>query len=147
MAARDTRASARDDVAIPGHGAADDRYRALIERYLDAYNAFDVQGMLALLHPDVTFENVAGGEVTAAARGREEFRALAEHAATLFTSRRQTIRQYVETANGAVVDIDYEGVPATELGPELGAGTTLRLAGRSTFEIRVGCIVRLVDES
>ena len=147
MAVRDTRANGRDDVAIPGHGAADERYRALIERYLDAYNTFDVDGMLALLHPDVAFENVAGGQVTAASRGREEFRALAEHAATLFTSRRQTIRQYVETANGAQLEIDYEGVLATDLGPDLRKGMTLRLAGRSTFEIRDGCISRIVDES
>jgi ketosteroid isomerase-like protein len=134
-------------VAITGHDDPDDAHRALIERYLDAYNAFDVPGMLALLHPDVTFENVAGGQVTATARGREEFRALAEHAATLFTSRRQTIRQYERTADGARVEIDYEGILAADLGPGLSAGTTLRLAGRSTFEFRDGCIVRLVDES
>jgi ketosteroid isomerase-like protein len=134
-------------VAIPGHGDTDDAHRALIERYLDAYNALDVEGMLALLHPEVTFENIAGGQVTARARGREEFRALAKHAVTLFTSRRQTIRQYVEAGNVAQAEIDYEGVLAADLGPGSSAGTTLRLAGRSTFEIRDGCIVRLVDES
>lgn len=121
--------------------------RALIERYLAAYNAFDVPGMLVLLHPEVTFENVSGGQVTASARGLEEFRALAEHAATLFTSRRQTIRRYTATAEGAEVGIDYEGVLAADLGPELRAGTTLRLEGRSTFEIRDGRIARIVDES
>jgi ketosteroid isomerase-like protein len=127
------------------HG--DDPHRALIERYLAAYNAFDVEGMLALLHPDVTFENRAGGQVTAAARGRDEFRALATHAATLFTSRRQTIRQYAPTAAGAEVEIAYEGTLAVDLGPELRAGSTLRLTGRSTFEIRGEHIARLVDES
>lgn len=127
--------------------ASDDPHRALIERYLAAYNAFDVPGMLDMLHPDVTFENVAGGQVTAAAHGRDEFRALAEHAATIFTSRRQTIREYTATAQGAQVGIDYEGVLAADLGPELRAGTTLRLTGRSTFEIRDGRIIRLVDES
>lgn len=126
---------------------ADDPHRALIERYLAAYNAFDIEGMLAVLHPDVTFENIAGGQVTAAAHDRDEFGALAKHAATLFTSRRQTIRQYEPTARGAEVEIDYEGVLATDIGPELSAGTTLRLVGRSTFEIRDGCITRLVDES
>jgi ketosteroid isomerase-like protein len=126
---------------------ADDPHRALIERYLTAYNAFDVPGMLALLRPDVTFENVSGSQVTAAANGREEFRALAEHAATLFTSRRQTIRQYIPTADGAQVEIDYEGVLAADLGPELRAGATLRLAGRSTFAIQDGRIARIVDES
>jgi ketosteroid isomerase-like protein len=121
--------------------------RALIERYVAAYNAFDVPGMLALLHPDVIFENVAGGQVTASARGRDEFRALAEHAATLFTSRRQTVRAYRPTADGAEVEIDYEGVLAADLGPELRAGATLRLAGRSTFGIRDDRIARIVDES
>ena len=126
---------------------AEDSHRALIERYVAAYNALDVPGMLALLDPEVTFENVSGGQVTAAAHGREEFQALANHAATLFTSRCQTIRQYVATADGARVEIAYEGVLAADLGPELRAGTTLRLTGQSTFAIRDGRIVRLVDES
>ena len=119
----------------------------LIARYVDAYNAFDVPGMLAVLHPDVTFENVAGGQVTVATRGRDEFRALAEHATTLFTSRRQTIREYVPEADGARISIDYEGVLAADLGPELRAGETLRLVGHSTFRFREGRIVHLVDES
>ena len=125
----------------------DDPHRTLIERYLDAYNAFDVPGMLALLTDDVTFENRSDGKVTASAQGRDEFRTLAEHAATLFTSRWQTLRKYTTTADGATVEIDYEGVLAKDLGPELPAGTTLRLTGRSTFEFRDGRIARLVDES
>lgn len=124
-----------------------DQHRALIERYLAAYNAFDVEGMLALLDPDVTFENRVGGQVTAEAHGCDEFRRLAEYAATLFTSRRQVIRQYVPTGMGAHVEIDYEGTLAADLGPELRAGKTLRLSGRSTFEIREGRITGLVDES
>lgn len=126
---------------------ADDPHRALIERYIAAYNALDVPGMLGVLHPDVTFENVSGGRVTAAAGSREEFRALAEHAATLFASRRQTVQRYAATADGAEVDIAYEGVLAADLGPELRAGATLRLAGRSTFLVREGRIARIVDES
>jgi len=38
-------------------------------------------------------------------------------------------------------------VLATDLGPDLRAGQTLRLVGRSTFEFRDGRIARLVDES
>jgi ketosteroid isomerase-like protein len=125
----------------------DDPRRALIERYVTAYNAFDVPGMLSVLHDDVTFDNVAAGQVTASARGIEEFRQLAERAATLFTSRRQTIRHYATDGTGARIDLDYEGVLAADLGPALRAGDTLRLTGRSTFEFRDGRIVRIVDES
>ena len=125
----------------------DDPHRALIERYVAAYNAFDVPGILALLHPDVTFRNVAAGEVTAQAHGLDEFRQLAERAATLFASRRQTIRRYVPEGDGASIEIDYEGVLAADLGPALRAGDTLRLTGRSTFRVRDGRIASIVDES
>ena len=121
--------------------------RELIDRYVTAYNQCDVEGMLAVMHPDVEFRNVAAGEVTVASHGREEFRALAERAVTLFASRRQTVREYAEDGERAWITVDYEGVLASDLGPELQAGTTLRLSGRSTFELRDGLIVQLVDES
>ncbi|MEO0538525.1 MAG: hypothetical protein AAF215_32275 [Cyanobacteria bacterium P01_A01_bin.123] len=47
--------------------------RDLIDRYLDAYNAFDVEEMMSTVHPDVEFKNVSGGEVNAAASGASEF--------------------------------------------------------------------------
>ena len=40
--------------------------QTLIDRYLIAYNSFDIGGMLALLSPDVRFENYSGGQLTAA---------------------------------------------------------------------------------
>jgi hypothetical protein len=126
---------------------SEDPHRAHIERYVTAYNAFDVPGMLALLHAEITFQNLVGGQVTAEAHGIEEFRQLAVRAAQLFASRRQTIRDYRSDSGGATVDIDYEGVLAEDLGPELRAGDTLRLSGRSTFEFRDGRIARIVDES
>jgi ketosteroid isomerase-like protein len=126
-------------------------HRALIERYLAAYNAFDVGGMLSLLDPAVEFENVSGGAVTARSSGLAEFRALAEQAAALFAQREQRITDYAETGERATVGIAYEGVLASVLPPGLPAGfepgATLRLAGRSTFHVRDGRIARIVDES
>lgn len=125
----------------------EDEHRTLIERYIAAYNAFDVAGMIALLDADVVFENIAGGQVTAQAHGRDEYRLLAERAAILFTSRRQTVQGYRSTGDGAEVEIAYHGVLAADLGPSLRAGETLQLTGRSVFQIRDGRIVRIVDES
>jgi len=121
--------------------------RELIDRYVAAYNQYDVEGMLAVMHPEVEFRNVAAGEVTVASHGREEFRAIAERAATLVASRRQTVREYGDDGVQAWITVDYDGVLAADLGPELPAGTTLRLSGRSTFSFRDGWIVQLVDES
>jgi ketosteroid isomerase-like protein len=127
--------------------ASEDFYRTLVERYLAAYNAFDVPGILTLLHPDIVFENVSAGEVTARASGVDDFRRLAEQAVQLFSSRRQTIRQYRRDGRTATIEIDFEGVLAADLGPTMRTGDTLRLVGRSTFEFRDGKIARIVDES
>ena len=127
--------------------SSSDPQRKLIDRYLAAYNAFDVDGMLAVLHPDVEFRNVSNGRETATAHGRNEFRALAKQAVKVFRSRKQTIREYYANGDRAWITVDYEGVLAKDLGPGLSAGDTLRLAGRSAFTFRDGAITELVDES
>ena len=127
--------------------SSSDQQRKLIERYLAAYNAFDVDGMLAVLHPDIEFRNVSEGRETATAHGRNEFRALAKRALKIFRSRHQTIREYYADGDRAWIMVDYEGVLAKDLGPGLAAGDTLRLAGRSAFTFRDGLIAELVDES
>ena len=124
-----------------------DPHRTLIDRYVEAYNAFDVAGMLGVLHPDVRFRNVSNGQETAATDGRDEFRALAKRGLEIFRSRKQTIREYYTDGDRAWITVDYQGVLAKDLGPGLAAGDTLRLTGRSAFTFRDGLIVDLLDES
>lgn len=128
-----------------------DPHRLLVERYLAAYNAFDVDGMLATLDPAIEFENVVDRGVTARASGLAEFRALAEQAAGLFAQREQRITSWVAEGARVVVGIAYEGVLASTLPPGLPPGLepggTLKLTGRSTFHFRDGRIVHIVDES
>jgi len=121
--------------------------QALIERYIAAYNAFDVEGMLALLHPDVLFRNVAGGTVTAEADGIGALRALAVQSKGLFASRRQEIANLSIEGDRASASVDFEGVLALDVpgGPK--AGGTLSLSGRSEFEFRDGLFYRIIDIS
>lgn len=121
--------------------------RKLIEQYLKAYNAFDIDGMMASVHPDVQFQNVSDGKVTVAAAGTEEFRQIAEQATALFASRCQTVTAFTINEAGASVDIAYEGVLAKDLPNGLKAGQMLKLNGRSQFEFKDGKISRLVDYS
>ena len=48
----------------------------MIQRYLEAYNAFDVEGMMELLHPDVLFCHLFRNQITVTTRGKEEFRSV-----------------------------------------------------------------------
>ena len=121
--------------------------RAMIERYIKAYNAFDVEGMLQVMAPEVVFENVSGGERTVRTEGVDALRELALQSAPLFKSRKQTILGYREESDRAFVDIAFEGVFAVDLPGGIRAGQTLSLQGQSEFHVDRGRITYLADRS
>lgn len=121
--------------------------RELIQRYVDAYNRFDVEGMLATLAPDVSFENISAGQVSAASQGRDEFRRLAEQAAALFAKRRQVITAWTFRPASVVVAIAWRGMFAVDVPDGPRAGTELVLEGESEFEFVGERISRIVDRS
>ena len=120
---------------------------SLISDYLRAYNHFNVEGMLSLMHPDVVFKNVSGGNVNAVASGIDELRELANRARAMFSSRCQAITAFNSDGNSATAEIDFEGVLAVDLPNGMKAGETLRLKGRSEFEFRDGKLYRITDTS
>ena len=119
----------------------------LIERFVRAYNSFDVDGMVALMHPECSFQNISGGEVTASAKGFRQFRELAETAKALFSSRSQKITAYKFEQESVTVDIDYQGVLRVDLPDGPKAGQTLKLKGKSIFRFRDELIYELIDYS
>lgn len=121
--------------------------RALVERFIDAYNRMDISGMLLVVHPDVEFKNISNGIVNASTSGAAEFKALAEHALTLFSERHQELLSFETTGNKAVASIGFRGVVASDLPDGLKKGTVFKLSGRSEFEFLGGKIVRITDIS
>lgn len=121
--------------------------RALIDRYLDAYNRLDVEGMLATLHPQVSFENVTAGVTTVRTQGIEEFGRLAQSTLPLFARRRQTITRYDETHGVAHVGIAFEGVFALDLPNGARAGQLITLEGRSEYRVHEGLLIHIADIS
>ena len=125
--------------------AVDKKY--LIEQYISAYNTFDLDYMMSLLHPEIEFENVSDGEIDAKATGIDEFRAIAEQANELFKSRQQTITRCDLSQNEASVEIGYEAVLAKDLPNGMKSGSTINLNGRSQFSFKDGKIFRIIDIS
>jgi hypothetical protein len=75
--------------------------QSVITRYIAAYNAKDVNGMMACLAPEVHFVNRSDGVVTVETRGRDAFRALAEQGVELFSERSQDIEQFIAADIGS----------------------------------------------
>lgn len=123
------------------------RLRQIIEDYLEAYNRFDVEGMLRHLHPEVVFEHVSGGTVALKTEGVEAFRQQALSVVGLFEERSQRIRQWEFRLPEVIVHLDYEAVLAVDLPNGLKAGEVLKLKGVSEFEFEGEQVIRITDRA
>lgn len=117
----------------------------LIKRYIEAYNAFDIETMMSTLHPDIAFQNISNGEINAETHGIEAFQTLAEQSKGLFTSRKQTITNVETNESQTRIDVTFEAILAVDLPNGLKAGELLQLQGSSEFTFRDGKIVSIVD--
>jgi ketosteroid isomerase-like protein len=124
-----------------------EKQKAIIEDYIDAYNAFDVEAMISFIHPKVVFKNIVGNETNARASGVDAFREMAEQSKSLFSSRCQRITRFSSIGDTATVDIKYEGVLTKDLPNGMKAGDTLQLNGRSEFQFKDGKIYKITDYS
>lgn len=122
-------------------------YSAIIRRYIAAYNAFDIEAMLACLHDDVRFENIAGGVSNALTNGKPELARLARQSAGLFRTRCQTVRSLRFDGEKSIADIAFEAVLAQDIPDGPKAGETIAVRGTSTFTFRDGLIASILDES
>lgn len=125
----------------------DSSKKELVDRYVAAYNAFDVDAMLAVLSPDIRFENLSSGQLTNATDGIDEFRHLAEQSKSLFSEREQRITAFHAAEDRAVVRIAYRGRLAKDIPNGPPAGTLLDLQGESEFSFAGGQISKIVDRS
>ncbi|RZK34092.1 MAG: nuclear transport factor 2 family protein [Hymenobacter sp.] len=121
--------------------------KLLVDKYIEAYNGFDVPGMLACLHPDVRFEHSTNGDVTVRLAGKGAFEAQAARAAAWFRERTQHVTAFRWQDEQAEAAIDYFAITATDLPNGINAGTTLQFSGRSVFSFRDGLIAFIQDFS
>jgi len=122
--------------------------QAIVESYIQAYNAFDVEAMLLHLHEEVVFRNVSNGEVNLETRGKAAFAEQAQLAVGYFLERKQTITniQFPEE-DAVVVAIDYTGVLAIDFPNGMKRGNRISLKGRSCFRLRDDHIIEIEDIS
>ncbi len=118
-----------------------------IRSYITAYNNFDIEGMVALVHPELMFKNISAGQIDAQTQGIEDFRQLANQSKDLFSSRHQKARRFEFAADVVKVDIAFEGVLAMDLPNGMKRGEVLQLTGRSEFEFKDEKIYKITDVS
>ena len=119
----------------------------IIQTYVDAHNAIDVDRMLGCLNNDVRFTNLTRGKVTAETEGLQAFEELARFGARAFRSRRQTITGAITVGTRAMISVHYEATVAIDLPNGWKEGQELSFDGASYFEIVDGKIAMIIDAS
>jgi ketosteroid isomerase-like protein len=121
--------------------------RTLVDRYIDAYNRMDVEGMLLVVHPDIEFMHISDGVVIANTRGVSDLKTLAEQSLSVFSERHQAILSFEANGTRAVAAISFRAVLASDHLNGFKVGHELTLTGRSEFEFRDGEIIKITDIS
>lgn len=125
----------------------DQQLKDKILHYLEAYNAFDVEGMLKHLHQAVVFENISNGEVSLSTEGIDAFRTQAETAKSYFSEREQTVNRWIFSEQEVTVEINYRAVLAMDFPNGMKKGDVLELGGKSIFTFAEGEIIKITDIS
>ncbi|SHL60252.1 nuclear transport factor 2 family protein [Hymenobacter psychrotolerans] len=115
--------------------------------YIEAYNRFDVAGMLRPLHENVVFRNITNGETDLTLTDKESFRQQAEQALQYFSRREQRVTEWQVADSRVEVLLDYAAVAALDFPNGLKAGDTLQLQGKSVFQFADGLISSIDDIS
>ena len=119
----------------------------MIKAYINAYNNFDIDGMLEHLDENVVFENHQNGDLTLEIKGKGKFREQAEKTAEVFSSRKQEVLSIDHKSKTVLAEIQYNAMLAVTISENLKAGSEINLKGKSVFSFDKNKIVKIVDLS
>ena len=119
----------------------------IINNYIDAYNNFQIEKMLLDLDENIKFENISNGVTNMTLNNLTSFKAQAEQAQNLFTTRRQTIKSWKHDDTVTEIEVDYKAVLAVDLPNGVKKGDNLDMQGKSIFKFSGNKIIGLTDIS
>lgn len=119
----------------------------MIENYIEGYNQFDVNKMVADFDYNIIFKNIQNGDTNISLIGLSEFKEQAQQAKTYFSIRKQTIKSFKHINNETEIDINYFAILGIDLPNGLKKGQELNLEGKSIFKFSSNKIIELIDIS
>jgi hypothetical protein len=121
--------------------------KEIINKFITAYNSYDIDSMLSLLHPEVLFTNLSSGKVSVQTEGKEAFEKLARQSAEIFKEREQKIVSYEEANNKVNVEIQYRAKLVINLPNGSRSSDNINMRSKSEFIIKDGLIYSVIDKS
>lgn len=122
-------------------------HQSIIQNYIEAYNRFDIDGMLKDLHPNVLFENVVDDTADLKIEGVEAFRKHAESGLGFFSDREQQVRSWGSQYDVVSIEVDYNATLQVDLPNGMNVGDVISLQWKSVFTFMENQIIMIQDIS
>ncbi len=119
----------------------------VVRRYVERYNASDVDGMLECCADDVVFETITNPGGSIRLKGKDEMRGIIEATTLAFRERRHELVAIIVDGQRAAAETVFSGVAAAELGQNVRPGEHVSIRGATIFEVRDGQLKRICDYS
>lgn len=120
---------------------------AIVRRYVEHYNANDVDGMLECCAEDIVFEAVSNPGGSLRLTGKDEMRELIAATTRAFHQRRHEVVSILVDGEKAAAETVFSGVAAAELGNYVRPGEHVSIRGATLFETRGDKLTRICDYS
>jgi len=120
---------------------------ALVRRYVERYNANDVDGMLDCCAENVVFETISNPGGSIRLNGKAEMRQVIEATTRAFRERRHEVVAILVEGQRAAAETAFSGIAAAELGQYVRPGEHVSIRGASMFEVSDDKLVRICDYS
>ena len=118
---------------------------ALVKKYIEFYNSFDVFGMLSCLSDCVVFENLVDGKTTHKTRGKSEFSILAQESVKIFKTRKQEVISWSSEKGKLIVELNFSGTLSENFKADDSESQDVRITGRSEFRFHNNKISEIRD--
>lgn len=121
--------------------------KTIIDQYIQAYNEFDINGMLKNVHPDVEFKNIANNEINVHIQGLKTLRIQAKDSTKLLKKREMKITEQNITGDTVENNIDFKAVLNVDIPDGPKAGELVKFKGKSVFKFKGMKIIYIADIS
>lgn len=117
----------------------------VVTRYLAAFNARDVEGMLAALSDNIRFRNIENDDVNVDIIGLMAFEHLARESAAAFRTRSLTPSGVIIAGPHIAFNAHFVGVLDRAAGEALKAGQNIEMDGQSYIRVEHDFITEITD--
>ena len=132
---------------MPASPAPGMQVAELVRKYVESYNANDVEGMLDCCNDDVVFETVTNPGGSIRLIGKDEVREVLIATTLAFRERRHQLIGIIVEGDRAAAETVFSGVAAAELGNQVRSGEHVSIRGATIFERHGERLGRICDYS